>query len=349
MIYFDVTKASGAAHRSGLTRVSARLLEELGTAATPVIWKNRGWVSAATNERIIMTAADWLLTAELFCEEERPGFWTFLQERHVRTAAIFHDAIPLRYPQITWPQSVARHPEYMKMLAAFDRVFAVSRTSADDLTGFWRWQEVEARARVETLLLGADFSPTLKANQARGADRGEKPLLLCVGILEPRKNQTFLLEICEELWAAGLSFELAIVGRVNPHFGKPLGRQIATLRRNGRAVSHHAGIDDRALGELYRRATASVFPTIAEGCGLPPLESLWLGVPCICSDLPVLRETALGPGCELIPLNDRGAWTLILRRIITDTAWRDQFREDASRRVVPRWIQTAERLRSFLT
>ena len=35
MIYFDVTKASGAAHRSGLTRVSARLLEELGTAATP--------------------------------------------------------------------------------------------------------------------------------------------------------------------------------------------------------------------------------------------------------------------------------------------------------------------------
>ncbi len=349
MIYFDVTKAGGAGHRSGLTRVSARLSEELGSAAAPVVWKNGDWVSAVTSARVAMTADDWLLTAELFCEEERPGFWAFLRERRCRAASISHDAIPLKHPHITWPQSVARHPEYMKMLASFDRVLAVSKTSAEDLLGFWRWQEVAARAQVETILLGADFSPAIKTDRAKAPEKSqEPPLLLCVGILEPRKNQTFLLDVCEALWADGLSFELSIVGRVNPHFGKPVKARIDALRGRGRAVTHHVGLDDRALGELYQRATASVFPTIAEGCGLPPLESLWLGVPCVCSDLPVLRETALGPGCEMVALNDHEAWEAALRRIVTDATWREQWRRGAAERVVPLWIQTAGRVRALL-
>ena len=42
MIYFDVTKAGRSGHRSGLLRVSARLRESLGAAATGVLW-DEGW------------------------------------------------------------------------------------------------------------------------------------------------------------------------------------------------------------------------------------------------------------------------------------------------------------------
>lgn len=342
MIYFDVTKMGAAKHRSGLMRVSGRLREELGANVTEVVWRERAWhhTGDGAGGRVSFKPEDWLLTAELFCETERPGLWNFLHEKPCRIAATFNDAIPISHPHITWPQSVARHPEYMKMLAAFDRVFAISRASAEVLTGFWNWQGVERRASVETILLGADFLKRARPEPMTAVAAG-RASLLTVGILEPRKNQAFLLEVCEALWSEGLSFELHVAGRVNPHFGKPVVERIAALRKGGRPVTHHEGVGDEVLLKLYRDARATVFPTIAEGCGLPVLESLWLGVPCVCSDLPVLRESADGGGCVAVALNDKAAWVAALRRVITDAAWCETLRAEAARRVLPAWAETA--------
>src|SRR5690349_4591080 len=99
MIYFDVTKTSGSGHRSGLTRVNTRLRESLGALATAVTWDaKRGSFAGLPTD---LQPADWLLTTELFSEDERPGFSNFLRHRPLKCAAIFHDAIPLKFPQIT--------------------------------------------------------------------------------------------------------------------------------------------------------------------------------------------------------------------------------------------------------
>jgi len=110
MIYFDVTKAGRSGHRSGLMRVSTRLSEALGAAAREVTW-DEGLKDYRKLDRVNPGPGDWLVTAEVFSEDERPGFGDFLRSGQMRTAAIFHDAIPLKFPHITWPQSVARHPE----------------------------------------------------------------------------------------------------------------------------------------------------------------------------------------------------------------------------------------------
>src|SRR5688572_2243033 len=120
MIFFDVTKTASARQRSGLVRVSERLRGALGDAAAPIAWTE--WQRHAKR-------GDWFLTPELFSEEERPGFSELLETRPCRIAAIFHDAIPLQHPHITWPQSVARHPSYLTLLARFDLVWAVSEAS----------------------------------------------------------------------------------------------------------------------------------------------------------------------------------------------------------------------------
>ncbi len=351
MIHFDVTKAASAGHRSGLTRVSARLGEELGAAAEPVTWGEWNRRAAGT---------DWFLTAELFSEAERPGFWDFTKSPPCRLAAIFHDAIPLKLPHVTWPQSVARHPEYMKMLARFDRVFAVSEASRRDLIEFWRWQGVEPRAQVEVIALGADFDgaprtsihlPGDRASARPMADKSKSaghPVVLCVGILEPRKNQSFLLEVAAELWREGLGFELHFVGRVNPHFGRPVVEKIKALQKEFPGLHFHEAADDRTLAGLYARASVSAFPTLAEGCGLPLLESLWRGVPCVCSDLPVLRENARAGGCVTIAVSDATAWKAALHTVLTDAGLRDKLRAGALERPLPRWAETAAGLRAAL-
>jgi glycosyltransferase involved in cell wall biosynthesis len=333
MIFFDVTKAGRTGHRSGLMRVSVRLEQELGAAATEVRWPD--WNRAVARD-------DWFLTAELFSEEERPGFSEFIRQRACHLAAIFHDAIPLRHPHVTWPQSVARHPGYMKLLAGFDRVWAVSEASRRDLLEFWRWQGVSRPPPVDVLALGADFN-----GLARVATRtlpAGTPRLLCVGIFEPRKNQAFLLQVATELWDEGLEFELHLAGRVNPHFGPPIVARIKELRRRYPGLHYHETPDDAALAALYAAARASVFPTLAEGCGLPLLESLWMGVPCVCSDLPVLRENADGGGCLAAAPNDLAAWREALREVLTDAALAVRLQNEATTRALPTWRETAETL-----
>lgn len=337
MIFFDTTKTGAAGHRSGLTRVSARLRDELGPRATACAW-----------DEVARQAqpGDWYLTTELFSEDERPGFSAFLAARSCRLAAVFHDAIPLKHPHITWPRSVARHPGYMKLLAQFDRVWAVSAASRTELLGYWQWAGMERTPPVEVLALGADST---RHPRATARSIAKRPLLLCVGILEPRKNQLLLLEACEELWAAGLDFELHLVGRVNPHFGRPIVARIKELQRTRRAQLHfHEAADDATVAQLYGTARATVFPTLAEGCGLPLLESLWQGVPCVCSDLPVLRENADGGGCLAVPTNDRGAWRDALRRIISDDALVTRLTAEATTRPLPRWLGAADTLATAL-
>jgi len=347
VIYFDVTKSGGARHPSGLMRLNARLRVELGQQARPVRWDGRrcAWVMFGAKAEVKFSPADWLFTTELFSEEERPGFWRFLQKRPCRLAAMFADAIPLQHPRITWPQSVARHPEYMKMLAAFDRVWAISEASRRDLAGFWRWQGGVIRATVDVILLGADFD-----GKPRPPAPPEPPAarLLCVGILEPRKNQMFLLDVCEALWAGEVEFDLHVVGRVNPHFGRPIAARLRAMRETHPRLHYHEAVSDALMDRLYSEARVTAFPTIAEGCGLPVLESLWKGRPCVCSDLPVLREITEAGGCIAVAPNDRAAWTAALRTVLTDDAeWR-RLAAEAAARPLPVWADTARVLASAL-
>ncbi|MGH7997476.1 MAG: glycosyltransferase [Opitutaceae bacterium] len=349
MIWLDVTRTGPARHVSGLTRVTSRLREELGSSARPCEWRE------LRKGRFAPAPGDWYLTAEVFSPAERPGFTEFVERRACRLAGIFHDAIPLKHPSITWPRSVARHPAYLTLLHRFDLILAVSDASRLDLLGFWRWQSRLPGPAVERLALGADFSggerrPPRRTGGAREmapVDPAEPkppasaPVLLSVGILEPRKNPLLLLEVAEALWAEGVRFELQFAGRVNPHFGKPIARRIRALARAGKPVRFRGPLTDGELASAYRRAFATLVPSRAEGCGLPLLESLWHGVPCLCSDLPPLLESAAGGGCLCVPEGDIPAWTAALRRVLAEPGLRPRLADEAARRPLPTWAEAA--------
>jgi glycosyltransferase involved in cell wall biosynthesis len=333
MIYFDVTKSGKAKHASGLMRVNRRLRDELGEAVTPVVWGK--WDPAVARSN------DWYLTTEIFDVDDRPGFADFLRQPSCHTAALFPDAIPLKFPQIIWPHSVARHPRYMHALSHFEHVFAISEAVREDLTSFWRWQGNPTTTRVSVLPLGADFDGGPRHPRR---EQVPGPSLVCVGIVEPRKNQDFLLTVAELLWAAGEEFELHLIGRVNPHYGAPIVKRIRQLQRHRPQLHFHEAADDATFARLLDEARAVVFPTIAEGCGLPVLESLWRALPCICSDLPVLLENTGPGGCLPLSVNDIGAWTEGLRRLLHDDAYWCELADAAATRSLPTWAETAREI-----
>jgi glycosyltransferase involved in cell wall biosynthesis len=338
MIFFDTTSASSWKHASGLARVSRRLMDELGVAAVGARWPDIAALPAKS---------DWILTPELFSEAERPGFTALLNQRPCRMAAIYHDAIPLKFPDITWPKSVERHPGYMKLLARFDRVWAVSAASREELLGLWKWQGITSPPPVEVLPLGSNWKGIPRQSASPGT-AGGLPRIVSIGILEPRKNQSVILDACAALRREGLQMELHLVGRLNPHYGMPIAHKVASMTAEWDKLYYHAKMDDATLAALVRSARATAFASIAEGYGLPLLESLWLGVPCVCSDIAPMLENASGGGCSVVAGNGLAGWIDGLRRILKDDAYHARLAGEASVRSLPTWAETAGILREAL-
>lgn len=76
-------------------------------------------------------------------------------------------------------------------------------------------------------------------------------------------------------------------------------------------------VPEADLPTLYHGARAFVFPSRAEGFGLPVLQALAAGLPTIASDIPALRELAGDTAIFIDPL-DVEAWRNAFARIATD-------------------------------
>lgn len=348
MFYFDRTKTIKSRHSSGLTRVSHRLLEELqpllGEKLAEVWWdgRRRQFRLVKGRESVEPGPGDTLLTPELFDETLRPGFGEFLERTEASTAALFHDAIPLRHPEFTWPQSVARHPFYMKMLALFDKVLTVSASSGVDLAEYWDWLRLGKVPSLHTLRLGANFRGDKRIYPAALKPWSERHQILCVGILEPRKNQSTALEALSFLWKQSFEGGVAIVGRVNPHFGEPIRKTIKALTKKGFPITYHGQVGDEELQALYRESRFTLFPSVAEGCGLPVLESLWSGVPVVANPIPSVRESATEGGCHFLDCNHPDILGEGLLQIWDDQALWERLDGEIAKRDLPTWGQTAQ-------
>lgn len=99
----------------------------------------------------------------------------------------------------------------------------------------------------------------------RGFEPAERNTVLCVGRIEPHKNQLGLVEALE-----GLDLRLVIVGHPHPHHLDYLDR--VRKAANGKAELI-LGLPHSQLPVLYRRAKVHVLPTWFETTGLASLES----------------------------------------------------------------------------
>ena len=352
VLYFDITKSSRQGHQSGLNRVSGSLLEELGCMeglrSSPVRWstRRRGYVEVATGRPVGSgETGDAFFTPEVFALRERPFSRTWLKRFRGRRAVLFYDAIPFFYPETTWPRSVRRFPRWFSDLEAYDRVLFISgaaRESAREVSRQTGWKEPEG----PVLCLGADYRAV---PPERSEESGRKPVLLSVGILEPRKGQQLLLNVCEDLWSRGEVFKLVLLGRVNPHFGKGVAREVERLQALGRDLLHEAGGGDDRLAHWHGQAALVVQPSRAEGFGLPVLEALWAGCPVACTRQPCL-EACVGEMEGLRVIDPLGAGPLqeAIEAVIRGSGRGPKGPGKPVREQLPRWRAAAEALADVL-
>jgi glycosyltransferase involved in cell wall biosynthesis len=217
-----------------------------------------------------------------------------------RLVVFVHDLIPIEYPEYGRPQQAELHLRRVRTVAAMaDAVVVNSNATASALRPF-----LDAADRAPPVLvapLGVQPGPAVQDRVIA------EPYFVYLSTIEPRKNHLMLLHVWRRLaeMLGDATPHLVLVGRrgwENENIIDMLERSVA-IRQH---VTEWAEVTDAKIGALLHHSRALLFPSFAEGFGLPVAEALAAGVPVICSDLPALRETGGGVPDYLDPLDGLG-------------------------------------------
>lgn len=265
------------------------------------------------------------------------------KEARLKTAFIFYDAIPLRCEE--FKNIAPMHTEYMQHLLVADLVVPISSWSARDLISFFIRYEKSALTTipfVEPLLLPGETRLTESLVESSVATQ---KIILSVGTIEKHKNQGILLEafgaFCKR--HPHIDWELVLVGNLHEN----MAAEINTAISRNKNIIYRGNISDEDLDGLYRICTFTVFPSYEEGFGLPIVESLNYGKPCICADFGAMAEAAEGGGCLRIDVRDAGRVEQAISTLINDPDKLCKLEQEAKNRKKVTWSDYTNDFRSL--
>lgn len=207
--------------------------------------------------------------------------------RPEHAVATIHDLIFLVQPESTVDHArlAAWVPDFARRCR---RIIAVSNHSKNDIVEHLGIDP----GKIDVVYSGVDrgvFSPAPDPEELRrkvAARLGfDRPFFLAVSCSAGRKNTPLLLDAYEMLSRHCPRNDLVVVWDPPPAIRERCRAAIA------RGRLHFIGRQtDGRLADLYRAATALIYPSLYEGFGLPILEAMSCGTPVISSNASSLPE-----------------------------------------------------------
>jgi glycosyltransferase involved in cell wall biosynthesis len=335
----DAWGLSGDARHTGMGRYAATLLEALPELAPearvyayggpgearpewlpkPIVWRSTsGSIHrklAALDSRLRelprLAVSDRLDVFHSPAVHVRPSLPP-VPRLHCPVVATVHDVLPLTHYGSDLPLRLRAFYRWnLRRATSSEQVVTVSEHSRREIVRSTGTHS----GRIAVIPNGIDFQPNPDPAVLR--HRGiRSPYLLYAGSYEPRKNLAGAIECFREVMLAGYPHQLvAIVERESGHAAQ-LHAQLDRLALGDRVHLVHS-LSQPDLRALYTQAEIVLFPSLAEGFGLPPLQAAACGVPVIASDLPVLREI-MGDASEFVDPHDACAMAETVIGLIMD-------------------------------
>ena len=189
----------------------------------------------------------------------------------------------------------------------------------------------------------------------RRAGAADRPLILSVGGIEPRKGSDTLVQAIAALKKAALKKAALKKAALKKAALKKAGRDPVLAVVGGHSFQDYRPYRDRVLASLpglglrldddvvlvgtvpdaelpawYAAADVLAFPSTKEGWGLAVLEAMSAGLPVVASDLPVFGEyLTSGRDALLVPVDDPAALATALATVLDDPALAASLREAA--------------------
>ncbi len=149
-------------------------------------------------------------------------------------------------------------------------------------------------------------------------DQDREKYIIAVSTMDPRKNFIRLVEAFKKI--EDKSVKLYIIGMSFKAFNTPDLQKL--INEN---VYLPGYLPDNELQGMYQNALLSVYPSLYEGFGLPPLESMTYGCPVINSDISALREVSEDAALYIDPYDVEDI-TLKINQLLEDNNLRQELR-----------------------
>jgi len=249
---------------------------------------------AKNNKNIVYQPGDLV-----FLPDASWSYHVWLAARHARQQGAFvvlliHDLIPINHRQFCSSLFSYIFSSWLeKMLKNCDAVICNSVHTKNEVAD-WMLAESIPEVPLTHFRLGADEKsfagiPIRKSIEQLIIKFG--PYFCSVGSFEQRKNYPWLLKVFEQMWANGFSCGLFLVGRLNSDM-KEFTDQLPLHPQWGKRLWVVHDANDAELDLIYRSSIAAIFPSLAEGFGLPLLEARARGLRVVASDIPAFIENS---------------------------------------------------------
>ena len=242
--------------------------------------------------------------------------WTYPVPLHLngwKNIYTIHDAIPLLHPELSSIEP-RRHARLLRrVMAACDLILTVSESARRDIastTGY-------PMERIANVSQAVEAEETTISPSAVPETLSNTPYFIVIGAIEARKNSARLIEAYSK---SGTGVPLLFVGGIGWR-----GQEAASGLPRRRNIYHLPPQPRQSLVALLANAKALLFPSLAEGFGLPIAEAMALGVPVMTSKGGATEETAGGAAFLVDPL-DVSAIAQAIVRLDTDEVLRAKLR-----------------------
>jgi glycosyltransferase involved in cell wall biosynthesis len=237
----------------------------------------------------------------------------------------------------------------MKQLTYFDYIFPISHASSADSQDFlakYADRSYEVGRILPVLLPGEFFEhPRVTTYQEPLSSTIRIP---CVSTIEPRKNHLILLEafnsICKQ---KSINGKLILIGQQLSW--TQLEKKNQNLCYNNTRINWIRNSDDNVLAKEYEKCHFTVYASIEEGFGLPILESLWFGRPCICRNNSGMLDAAEGGGCLTVDTSNADELARAMLMLIENKEMRANLGGEAVTRHIKTWHEYAMEIFYYLS
>lgn len=311
-IYLDVTQTVARA-KSGIETVATSIARTL-PPENLLVWEGGVFRHAAKSElqkitvtkvinskqsmnssKVRFPTGSTILLPEIVSDTQQI---TWLREnidsKAIRIVCMVYDLFPLSNPDLFPDFVLEKFLNYMHFARKCDQVIFCS---ADTKASFELWEKFARssgfrqfgnRPRLSTVDLPS-VHDTGKCQKTLNASLNKEVRILQVGNFDPRKNLEFTLNVCRGIVATGRRVKLDLVGG-NSWKMDTFFHQLKESRSRNLVVHVEHNLPDDALEKLWLTADLSLYFSHAEGFGLPISESLFRGIPVVCSNnLPAFK------------------------------------------------------------
>ncbi len=241
-----------------------------------------------------------ILLVEVLLSKGRESLYASLNNIFdLNLSMIIYDLLPITRAEFFTEEMTSAFAEYLKLLRYVDKISCISASVQLDVENFIECLNTKNKPLIKThLLAGLEEQNTITNTHCKQIDI---PLILSIGTIEPRKNHLNLLRSAYSLWEKGLKFKLHFIGVLGWKSASFIKEFTQYQKKYPEYLQYLNHIDDNTLKILYKECKATVFISWAEGFGLPILESLSSGKPCITTNYGSMKEIAdKTGGCILV-------------------------------------------------